>query len=490
MTVSPIARTALGDLLGVHYAGGSQFRGVPYAEPPLGERRFAPPHPLSAWTGLRDASQYGPVPPQPPSRLRNVLGDFIRPQSEDCLTLTISTPALDARSHPVLVWLHGGGYLSGAGSLDWYDGTHLSHEGDMVVVGVNYRLGPLGFFYRPGISDGKSGLLDVIAALQWVQQHIRSFGGDPDCVTVAGQSAGAHMILCLLTNPDTSHLFRRAILQSTPAGLPPFSEAAALENGNNFLDLLQIERGWTEEVATRLKAESPERLIEAMGGLARRTTRFAQISPPFMPVIDELSEPKHFLEAAAVGAGAAGIDLIIGTTREEAHAFFSGRVDETLIAERFTALAGSTNTLERYRRRRPGSSLMALLSDLVTDMVFLFPSLQFAEAASTAGARSFVYQFDWSPPTSPLQACHCLELPFVFGNLDDWHDAPMMQGTDPDLFAALSGAVRAAWIRFVQTGDPSASVPWPLYQVDGRQTMRWASRLGPVGDLAGISWRI
>jgi para-nitrobenzyl esterase len=418
------------------------------------------------------------------------MGDFTRPQSEDCLTLTISTPALDTRSRPVLVWLHGGGYLSGAGSLDWYDGTHLSHEGDMVVVGVNYRLGPLGFLYQPGISDGKSGLLDVIAALQWVQQHIRRFGGDPGRVTVAGQSAGAHMILCLLASPTTRHLFQRAILQSTPAGLPPFSEAVALEKGNSFLDLLQIEHGQTDEVATRLKAESSARLIEAMGELARRTTHFAQIAPPFMPVIDELSAPERFLEAAAAGAGSAGIDLIIGTTREEAHAFFSGRVDETLIAERFAALAGSTDALERYRRRRPGASLTALLSDLVTDTAFLFPSLRFAEAASSVGARSFVYQFDWSPPTSPLQACHCLELPFVFGNLDDWHDAPMLQGMDPDLFADLSGAVRAAWIRFVQTGDPSAFVPWPLYQSDGRQTMSWDLCLGPVGDLAGISWRV
>ncbi|GHO90671.1 para-nitrobenzyl esterase [Reticulibacter mediterranei] len=490
MTISPIARTALGDLLGVHHAGGLQFRGVPYAEPPLGERRFAPPYPLSAWTGLRDASQHGPIPPQPPSRLRNVMGDLTRPQSEDCLMLTISTPALDTRSRPVLVWLHGGGYLSGAGSLDWYDGTRLSREGDMVVVGVNYRLGPLGFLYQPEISDGKSGLLDVIAALQWVQQHIRSFGGDPNRVTVAGQSAGAHMIMCLLAWPDTRNLFQRAILQSAPAGLPPFSEAAALEYGNRFLDLLQIERGQTEEVAVRLKAETPTRLIEAMGELARRTTHFAQIAPPFMPVIDEISAPERFLEAAAAGAGVAGIDLIIGTTREEAHAFFSSGVDETLIAERFAALAGSTNALEHYRYRRPGASLTALLSDLVTDTTFLFPSLRFAEAASGAGARSFVYQFDWSPPTSPLQACHCLELPFVFGNLDDWHDAPMLQGTDPDMFAALSGAVRAAWIRFVQKGDPSASVPWPFYKADGRQTMRWASHLGPVGDPAGISWRV
>ncbi|MBO0794472.1 MAG: carboxylesterase family protein, partial [Ktedonobacteraceae bacterium] len=399
MAVSPLARMPLGDLLGAQSAGVIQFRGVPYAQPPIGALRFAPPRPITPWTGLCDASQHGPIPLQPTSRLRTVLGEINRPQSEDCLTLTISTPAPDNRARPVLVWLHGGAFVSGAGSLDWYDGTRLAREGDQVVVGVNYRLGPLGFLYQPGISNGKQGLLDVIGALQWVQEHIHCFGGDPSRVTVAGQSAGAHMILCLLAQPDTRHLFQRAILQSAPTGVAPFSLATAQEYGNSFLDILHIEQGPSEAVASALRAETPTHFIEAMGKLARRTARFAQLTLPFMPVIDELSTSERFLEAAATGAGAAGIDLVIGTTREEAHAFLlDGSVPEPdlhLFAESFSQLTGEEDALKAYQLRRPGGTLLEVVSDFMTDSTILFPSLRFAEAASRAGARTWVYQFNW-----------------------------------------------------------------------------------------------
>ena len=493
MTESLVARTTLGDLQGIRRNGVVQFRGVPYAAPPVGELRFAAPHPVSAWTGVRDARQDGPIPPQAPSRLRGVMGDFSRPQGEDCLTLTISTPTIDGKVRPVLVWLHGGAYLSGAGSLDWYDGATLAREGDMVVVGVNYRLGALGFLYLPEISDGRLGMLDMIAALQWVRQHIGGFGGDPNRVTVMGQSAGAHTIMCLLARPDTRGLFRRAILQSPPAGIAPLAETTALAYGNQLLDLLHIEWEHPAEVAARLQAEPPARLIEATGELARLTTRFGQVTPPFLPVLDSLASPERFIKAAAEGAGAAGVDLIIGTTREEMNAFFCNPSmqdpDPALVAELFSALAGQEDALERYRRRRPGSRTVDLLSDLVTDHTFLFPSLRLAEAASKAGAGTWVYQFDWAPPNSPFKACHCLELPFVFGNPQAWSEAPMLQGTDPAALADLSAEIRFAWAGFAQTGDPAVSTPWPQYQANGRQTMRFASMIGPVGDPAGVTWR-
>lgn len=493
MAILSLAHTTSGDLNGVQSAGVIQFRGVPYAEPPIGERRFAPPRPFAAWTGLRDASQHGPVPPQPPSRLRQVVGDMAHPQSEDCLTLTITTPAPDTKARPVLVWLHGGGYLSGAGSLEWYDGTLLAREGDQVVVGVNYRLGPLGFLYQPGISNGKLGLLDVIAALQWVQEHIDSFGGDSHQVTVAGQSAGAHMLLCLLAMPDTRHLFQRAILQSAPAGLTPLSEEIALDYGKRFLAHLQAERGQDAETTALLKAVAPAYLLEAMGKLAREATGFAQVAPPFLPMIEELSTPEHFLAAAAAGAGAAGIDLIIGTNREEANTFLADSAmqepDPAQVADLFTTLAGHQDAYAAYRLRRPGGTVVELVSDLVTDFIFRFPSLQFAEAASRAGAHTWVYQFNWAPSQSSLRACHCLELPCVFGNREAWHSAPMLHAMDPAVFADLSGAMRSAWTSFVHTGDPSTGIPWPQYQAHGRQTMQWDELLGPVGDPAGVSWR-
>ncbi|AUX38926.1 carboxylesterase [Sorangium cellulosum] len=496
MTESLVARTSLGDMQGTRHGGVAQFRGVPYAAPPVGELRFAPPRRVSAWTGARDARQHGPIAPQRPSRLRAAMGDMpSAAQGEDCLTLTISAPAIDGGSRPVLVWLHGGAYMSGAGSLDWYDGAALARDGDVVVVGVNYRLGALGFLYHPGLSDGTLGLLDIIAALTWVREHIAAFGGDPDRITIMGQSAGAHAILCLLTMPDARRLFRRAILQSAPAGLPPLSAATASERGDRLLALLAIDRGHPPDVAARVKAEPAERFLEATGALARATARFGQVVPPFMPVIDHLADPARFLDSAAEGAGAARVDLIVGTTREEANAFFCDPSaqehdpDAAQLAGRFAALAGHEDAIERYRQRRPGGRAVDLLSDLVTDYTFLFPSLRFAEAAAEAGARVWVYQFDWAPPGTPFKACHCLELPFVFGNPHAWRGAPMVQGAAAAELADLSAVIRGAWTGFARTGEPTACAPWPEYRAWDRQTMRFASVIGPVGDPAGAAWR-
>ena len=194
------------------------FRGVPYAAAPVGELRFSPPQPAPPWQGVRDATQDGPIAPQGRSRLAHVMGDFERPQSEDCLTLNIWTPAADSAKRPVLVWIHGGAFASGSGSLPWYSGERFAANGDVVVVSINYRLGALGFLCLPGVSDGNLGLLDQVAALRFVRDNIAAFGGDPDNVTVVGQSAGAASIAILMTMPPARGLFRRAILQSTPFG--------------------------------------------------------------------------------------------------------------------------------------------------------------------------------------------------------------------------------------------------------------------------------
>ncbi len=204
------------------------FRGVPYAAAPVGTLRFAAPETPSSWSGLRDASQHGPIAPQVPSRLRAAMGDFDRPQDEDCLTLTICTPAPDGKTRPVLVWLHGGAWMSGAGSLNWYDGTRLACEGDIVFVGVNYRLGALGWLHRPGIVDTEPGTLDMIAALTWVRENIAAFGGDPGCITLMGQSAGAASIGRLSMLPEARSLFHRAIMQSGGFGRGAYTSAMAM----------------------------------------------------------------------------------------------------------------------------------------------------------------------------------------------------------------------------------------------------------------------
>ncbi|TNJ61373.1 carboxylesterase/lipase family protein [Paenibacillus hemerocallicola] len=487
---SCIVQTSLGSLQGIRRNDVIQFRGVPYADAPEGEFRFSPTRPVSAWTGIRDASIHGCIAPQPPSPLRQAIGESSEPpQGEDCLSLTISTPAIDREKRPVVVWLHGGHYMTGAGSLDWYDGAELSMDGNLVTVGVNYRLGAFGFLHYPGVSDGKMGIFDILAALKWVQDHIAHFGGDPDQVTVMGQSAGAHAAMCLLTMRESRGLFQRAILQSVPASLAPLSEAKALEHGNRLLDILNVNKRDPQEITAQLNTMSPVRIIQATEKLAQEIARFGQITLPFMPVFDSLSTTDRFIEMAAKGAGEAGIDLITGTNREEANVLLGNikALDPALVNERFVALTGKEEAIERYRWRRPGSTTIALVSDLITDYTFLLPSLRLAEAVHKAGSHTWVYQLDWAPLGSPFKACHGLELPFIFGNFEAYKDVPILQGANPEDVADLTTAIRSAWIGFIRTGNPGVSIPWPSYEPDRRQTMRYDSIIGAVGDLAEIN---
>lgn len=487
---SLIVQTSLGSLQGIRRNDVIQFRGVPYADPPTGEFRFAPARPVSAWTGIRDASAHGRIAPQPPSSLRRISGESTElPQGEDCLSLTISSPAIDKEKRPVVVWLHGGHYMTGSGSLDWYDGARLSKEGNIVTVGVNYRLGAFGFLHYPGVSDGKMGIYDIVTALKWIQHHIECFGGDPNQVTVMGQSAGAHIIMCLLAMPDVRGLFQRAILQSPPASLAPLSEAKATENGKRLLDILNMDQNNPKEIIAQLRTLSPIQILQATEKLAQEIARFGQIVLPFMPVFDSLSATERFIGMAAKGAGEAGIDLLIGTNREEANALLLNvpNLDSALVKERFLAVTGKEEAFEQYRLRRPGSTHIDLLSDLITDYAIRLPSLKLAEAAHEAGSHTWVYQLDWAPHESPFKACHGIELPFTFGNLEACQEAPMFQGADLEVVSDISAAVRSAWIGFIRTGNPGVSIPWPSYEPKQRQTMRYASVIGAVGDLAGLN---
>ncbi|CAG7608015.1 Carboxylesterase [Paenibacillus solanacearum] len=487
---SCIVQTSLGSLQGVRRNDVIQFRGVPYADAPEGEHRFSHPRRVSAWTGIRDASRHGFIAPQPPSPLRQAIGEASEPpQGEDCLSLTISTPAIDQEKRPVVVWVHGGHYMTGSGSLDWYDGAELSKDGNLVTVGVNYRLGAFGFLHYPGVSDGNMGIFDILEALKWVQDHIAHFGGDPDHVTIMGQSAGAHAIMCLLAIGEARGLFRRAILQSAPASLAPLSEEKAFERGSRLLEILNVNQRDPQEITAQLNTLSPAQIIQASEKLAQEIARFGQIALPFMPVFDSLSTTDRFIEMAAKGAGEAGIDLIMGTNREEANILLGNvkTLDPALVNERFVALTGKENAIERYRWRRPGSAAIALVSDLITDYMFLLPTLRLAYAVHKAGSRAWVYQFDWAPLGSPFKACHGLELPFIFGNFESYKDVPILQGADPTIVSDLTTVMRKAWIGFIQTGNPGVYVPWPAYEPVQRQTMRYASIVGTVGDLAEIA---
>jgi para-nitrobenzyl esterase len=241
----------------------------------------------------------------------------------------------------------------------------------------------------------------------------------------------------------------------------------------------------------RLRAAPVREMITLQMQIARENARFASIEPAFPPVFDDFVSMESFADRIARAAAERGIDFILGTTREEMHAFLvadpaMADPDPEAVAQRFAELAGSADAIDAYRHRRPGGNLRDLLADLLTDHTFLFPQLGLADRLVQAGRRVFVYQFDWAAPDSPWRACHCIELPFVFGTRSAW-DAPMLNGLGEVEYAGLSATMMAAWTRFSRTGSPG--VTWPEYDRDHRMTMCFGSVTGPVGDLAGQRWR-
>ena len=319
----PTVSTAQGKLAGTLADDVAVFRGVPYAAPPLGALRWAPPAPHPGWAGVRDAAKDGPAPPQLPSRLERVMGrvDFANGQGEDCLTLTISAPwPASGGKRPVMVFFHGGAWMSGAGSLSLYGGAELARFADAVVIGVNYRLGALGYLHVPELpaagSGANYGLLDHVAALAWVRDNIASFGGDPANVTIFGQSAGGGSIATLMEMPDAVKLFRRAILQSA-AVMPHVTPDAARRVTDEVLKALGLDRA---RIAA-LREVPVAKLLDAQRAAMMAIGKPTDPTPVYRMVHDGkvlTTDPP-----AGVAAGRAkGIDVMIGTTRDEVHAFF------------------------------------------------------------------------------------------------------------------------------------------------------------------------
>jgi len=483
LNTRPAARTSSGLLQGISEDGICVFRGVPYAAPPVGARRFAPPEPPAPWSGTRDAGHDGPIAPQPPSRLRAAMGEFTAPQSEDCLTLTITTPATDHQKRPVLLWLHGGAFWTGAGSLPWYSGASLSRHGNVVVVGVNYRLGALGFMSLSGVSSANLGLQDQLAALNWVSDEIAAFGGDPDNITVVGQSAGGLAILALLAQPAARSRFRRAILQSAAFRMVRTIDAAE-RVGQSVQDALGLPdtNGWG--------AVTSDQINIAQFAVAKASAAFAQIDPPFLPVIDNRLVSEDLIGAALEGAQ--NCDLLLGWNRDEAAAFFAPdpRIEQAgteQLREVFGRFFGdrADQALDEYRLRVHAPSAGAVLTALLGDAAFAADAVAFAQRLHRAGRAAFVYRFDWSAHQHEFGACHCIEMPFMFDTLPAWQ-APMLSGGDPEAMRRLAAQMRDAWIGFARSGDPShPGLPsWPRHG-EGLETMIFDTACRVVNDPSG-----
>ncbi len=474
--------TRLGTIKGTIVDHVCVYRGVPYGQPMVGDLRFCPPEPVGHWEGEYDATHNGPIAPQNKSRLAAAMGDFTLAQDENCLSLTICAPRSMATKRPVMIWLHGGAFTSGAGSLPWYSGENLARNGDVVTVGINYRLGALGFLYLPGLSDGNLGLKDQLLAVQWIKNYIQDFGGDPDNMTLVGQSAGGASIAALLTMPGLDGLFRRTVLQSASLGRLFSPPEEAEKTAHSFLKILGI----SQQEAQKLKQLPVAQLLAAQQSLGMAEHKLAQTKPPFWLVRDG-----HFISSELIDSLDAGrkinVDLLIGTTREEMAAFyyFDAKIqhaDKQTVEDLFRAEFGDEASyyLNSYRQRRALQTSAALLGDLYTDKVFRRDSLRLAEVFSEKGQASYVYQFDWQSPNG-LESCHCLEIPFVFHNLEQWTEAPMLRGLNEPEFHGLASAMQKAWIAFAYCGNPNhADIPaWDAYTAQHRSVMHFDRLIAP-----------
>ncbi|QFS93450.1 Para-nitrobenzyl esterase [Mycobacterium sp. THAF192] len=458
--MTALAHTAQGTLRGEINDDVVVFRGVPYAAPPTGERRWRPAQLVERWAGIRDATVFGPIPPQAISPER--LAKRGLTMSEDCLTLNIWTPAVDDACRPVLVFLHGGGQTQGHGSAALLDGSRLARRGDVVVVTVNFRLGALGCLYAPdwhGSGSTNLALRDQKCALSWVRENIGAFGGDPDAVTAAGQSSGAIAVATLMASG--CDLFDRAILQS--GGLERVrSTAAASLVAEQFIGTVG-----------RAGEPSVEQILAAQGGI---DPGFVPPQGPFHPCIDGDVIAEHPLVVARTRAIPA-MPVLAGTTRDEWR-IFDATLDQDVVTERYVrqraqALAGQGHDVDAVLAayRADHNSLRDLASALVTDYHFTAPTEQFVRAHAERGNAVFRYELQWPSPRPGLGACHDSCLPLVFGNLAA---APALAGAG-DAARRMSEAIQQRWLEFIRGGEP-----WERYDGAGGPMML----LGPESGTA------
>lgn len=465
------------------------FRGIPYAAPPVGDLRWRPPQPVEAWAEPLSCTSFGPSCPQPGQGESFYVDTLaVGRTDEDCLYLNVWSPAESGEERlPVMVWIHGGSFETGSGSMAVYDGRHLAARG-VVVVTINYRLGPFGFLAHPALSaespegvSGNYGLLDQIAALRWVQRNIAGFGGDPGNVTVFGESAGAISILDLLVSPLASGLFQRAISQSgilldhgfgvSTTGTLNEAEAA----GEAFAARLGVDEAG--DVAAQLRAKSSDELLAAMAEVARESGLMEQ-GLTWKPVADGYVLPDLPSKLWAAGERH-NVPLLIGSNADEGNTFLSGL---TVSAEDYEAQMAKIfgdhvqEALALYPIGQGGDTLTGL-SRMLTEVGFASTARFAARSMSSppagaSGSRiggapqttpAYLYQFTRVPMKNMFGAFHGVEIPYVFGTADLFSALGTIEQADYD----LSGAIMGYWSRFAATGDPNggdAHPVWPRYE--------------------------
>jgi para-nitrobenzyl esterase len=482
-------RVAQGVVRGVTERGIDAWRSIPYAAPPVGDRRFRAPFPPEPWEGIRDGTKFGPVCPQ--SRVGNFIGAAKdQAMSEDCLTLNILRPSGSERGLPVMVFIHGGAYAVGSSAEYPRNGVSLAREGGIVYVSFNYRLGALGYLDFTRFStperpfESNLGLRDQVAALTWIHENIAAFGGDPDNVTVFGESAGGNAVTTLMATPAASGLFAKAIAQSAPTNAIYPKELTG-RWADEFLEFLSaridpgsVDTTSVEDAGELLTRADVTDLVEAATALTLLTPDRDPGTIALCPVIDGDYLPERPLDAFKHGR-AMRIPLIIGTNDREG-SLFTGRLDIlATTAPRIRSIFSKTKKKMRkaIKAEYPGLPAKRPAADFAGDYAFWYPTVKVAERHSRYAPVHF-YRFDIAPRlvrAVGFDATHGLELFALFDRMDGLFGRAMGALGGRRAFKRTGARMRQRWVRFARTGlvnDPdSGEQPWPRYEERARATL-------------------
>jgi para-nitrobenzyl esterase len=480
----PIVATQHGKVIGYLHKGINAFKGIPYGADAAGANRFKPPRKPVPWVGVRSSRQYGPVSPQAArSGWANDEEAFLFSwndgvQGEDCLRVNVWTPAVnDDRPRPVMVWLHGGGFAAGSGQeLLAYDGENLARSGDVVVVSLNHRLNVFGYLDlswagQDYASSANVGMLDIVAALEWVRENIAAFGGDPGNVTIFGQSGGGGKAGTLMAMPGAKGLFHKAIIESGS-----MAKVGSAETSRKLGEQVVAELGFTQATIGRIHELPSSRLLEAAAAVLRRAAASATAGPPdirrmadrpgFAPVLDGTVVTSHPFSPVATPL-AAGIPLIVGSTLNEFVTGINHPEYEAMtlveLQSRATAMFGARaeSIVGIFRKRTPLAKPFDLWSRIAASSVRGAAVDQAKAQAANGNAPVYLYWFTWQTPVldGRPRAFHCSELPFVFDNTDR---CEAMTGGGPEA-RKLGMAMSQAWTRFARTGNPNHAA-MPVWQ--------------------------
>jgi para-nitrobenzyl esterase len=502
----PTVETAAGKIRGAQQDGVHIFKGVRYGAPTSGAGRFMPPAKPKAWSGVRDVVEFGPRAPQLDSQFRGVVPPEVEvmdpggPMSEDCLCLNIWTSGLGSgHKRPVMVWLHGGGYTTGSGAFICYDGKELARKHDVVAITINHRLGVFGFTYLADIGReqyaraSNAGVLDIVAALEWVRDNIAAFGGDPGNVTIFGQSGGGGKVSTLMAMPPAHGLFHRAIVESGAQvkGLP---RAAATKSAEAFMAKL----GLQSNQVGKLQGLPMDQLLQVMGEMSGNGMPGSG-TLALAPVVDGTTLPVDPFDPVAP-ALSKDIPLLIGSVETEV-TFFPHQILDPIDAAELHARvkqvlhraddAQVDRLIAVYRKGRPKASNTDLYLIIASDATFRQGVLIEADRkAAQGGAPVYQYYFTWRSPVrdGKLRTFHTLEIPFVFDNVDA---AKSMTGSGKDRYA-LAAKMSGAWTAFARAGNPNHSgLPnWPPFDETRRAIMIFNDQCEAVDDPYGDARRM